>query len=131
MSDLIVEFKTRIHRDEDGEGLLSIQPPRFHSGHVVQGDRIDYTDSSLQVTQRLLGLHLRIELDHPLLTHMRGKCIGTFRVNLGTRKARRAALGAEFPSYFDMLNEGGIVLGGLAEYADWVDAQRVAILMGA
>lgn len=90
MASIIVEFKGKIHTAEDGTRCVAV--PVLTSSHVVQGDRMHYTDRALPEYARGIGLSDGLRrIDSPRMTHVSGNFIGTFRVDLGTRKGIIAA----------------------------------------
>jgi hypothetical protein len=90
LDSIIVEFKGKIHTSEDGIRYVSV--PVFTSSHVVQGDRAHYTDRALPEYARGIGLSDGLRrIDSPRMTHVSGEFIGTFRVDLGSRRAIIAA----------------------------------------
>lgn len=91
---IIVEFKGKIHTSDDGTRYVAV--PVLTSSHVVQGDRMDYTDRSLPEYARGIGLSDGLRpVDSPRMTHVSGDFIGTFRIDLGSRKGIRAARAAK------------------------------------
>ena len=90
MSSIVAEFKGKIHTAEDGTRYVHV--PVLTSSHVVQGDRMHYTDRSLPEYARGIGLSDGLRrIDSPRMTHVSGEFIGTFRVDLGSRAAIIAA----------------------------------------
>ncbi|QIK64606.1 hypothetical protein G7068_16285 [Leucobacter viscericola] len=98
-SSVVVEFRARI-REVDGVKYVSV--PKLTQSHVIQGDKATYTPTSLVLAAALLRLSQGARrVDSPMLEHVSGDFIGTFRVRLGTwgvvraaQAARREAMGA-------------------------------------
>lgn len=90
---VIAEFRARIRTID---GVQYVQVPKLTPSHVVQGDKLSYTGASLTLAQELLRLGQGARrVDHPMLEHVSGDYLGTFRVNLGTWKTVRAAQAAK------------------------------------
>lgn len=89
MTNLILQFKAKITNGQ-------VKIPALNTSHVIQGDKLYYTERSLQIAAQELGLFNGLRpIETPRLEHISGDFIGTFRIDLGTFKQRKAATKAK------------------------------------
>lgn len=90
MSRIVVEFKGKITTIE---GVPYVRIPVLTPSHVVEGDRMWATANAITVRANLLHVNdtFRPIAEVARLTHVSGEFIGTFRIDLGTHEAFKAA----------------------------------------